>query len=52
MTEYSPYPRVAINGTLVTDNVDNAVTISNGRTTIDYQARTSYANIPLITSDD
>ena len=52
MTEYSPYPRVAINGTLVTANIDNSVTISNGRTTIDDQARTSYANITLITYDD
>lgn len=52
MTTYSPLPRVAINGTLITSNIDNSVTISNGRTTIDDQARTSYANITLITYDD
>ena len=50
MTEYSPYPHVTINGTAVTANIDNSVTISNGRTTIDDQARTSYANITLITT--
>jgi len=52
MTDYSPYPQVTINGTAVTANIDNSVTISNGRTTIDDQARTSYANITLITYDD